>query len=203
MATAEKLDLRKVHRADYAAPKKPRRIDTTPGRYLAIQGRGAPGDETFQAAIDALYTVAYTMKWTFKMAKGRDYAVCCLECQYWSRKRDLSRVPKEEWNWKFLIRTPDFIREKDLAETQAACLEKGKTALVKKVKLESLEEGPVVQMLHVGPYDECGRTLEQMEVFARENDLSFRGRHHEIYISDPRRVPPERLKTIMRMPVKG
>jgi hypothetical protein len=202
MNNPKKLDLRKELKAEYAAPKRPRVVETSPGRYLAIQGRGEPGLAEFQAAIEAIYTLAYTLKFAFKMEKGRDYGVMCLEAEYWAAGQDLTTVPKSQWKWRFLVRTPDFVTEEDVAEVRTRCLAKGKTPLVKKVKLVSLDGGPAVQMLHIGPYDSCGPTYEAMRAFAQEESRKIRGRCHEIYISDPRRVPPERLKTILRLRVR-
>jgi hypothetical protein len=100
-----------------------------------------------------------------------------------------------------MIRTPDFVGEKDLQEAIAACQKKGQVLEVAKVRLETLHEGLCVQVLHVGPYSEEGETIARMNEFAKQRGLSFHGLHHEIYLSDPRRVSPDRLKTILRMPV--
>jgi hypothetical protein len=100
-----------------------------------------------------------------------------------------------------IIRVPDFIKEKDLQQTFAQLRAKGKDGDFENVKLESLDEGSCVQMLHVGPYNQENRTIDQMLAFAEEKGLTCRGKHHEIYLSDPRRVPPERLRTILRLPV--
>jgi hypothetical protein len=101
-----------------------------------------------------------------------------------------------------LIRTPEFVRAAEIKKAAAVLLEKGKPADVKEVKLEPLAEGRCVQMLHVGPYDKEPETVSAMQAFAESKGLALHGLHHEIYISDPRRVPPERLKTILRHPVK-
>ncbi len=108
----------------------------------------------------------------------------------------------EEWRWQLLIRTPDFVREADLRQALTALLKRGKAEAAKRVRLESLTEGPCVQMLHVGPYERECDTIALMQAFAEKKQLKFSGRHHEIYLSDPRRVPLERLKTILRHPVR-
>ena len=107
-----------------------------------------------------------------------------------------------QWRWKLLIRTPDFITPEELHEAKAKLLAKGKGPEVSQVGLESIEEGPCVQMLHVGPYDTEPETISALAAFARENGLELHGLHHEVYLSDPRRVPPERLRTILRLPVR-
>ena len=178
-------------------------MKTRPAKYLAIAGRGKPGDELFQAQIGALYGVAYTLKFT-KKAAGQDYKVATLEGLYWGDDPAacLFDKPPEAMNWKLLIRTPDFITQKDLKQALAALAEKGKAPQAGEVKLEKLNEGLCVQMLHVGPYDAEKRTVDAMAAMTEESGLVAAGPHHEIYLSDPRRVPEERLKTILRMPVR-
>jgi hypothetical protein len=199
---APKLDLYKVHKAEYVTPKKPVLIQTKAAKYLTIIGRGAPAGEAFQKGVGVLYNVAFTLKMAKKFA-GKDYKVCHLEGLWWGDKEgeDFAVQPAETWNWKLIIRVPDFISAKDLAGTIATLKDKGKPPVVADVKLETIEEGQCVQMLHVGPYSKEGETISQMIALARENRLSCRGRHHEIYLSDPRRVPAERLRTILRLPV--
>ncbi len=202
MPTAQKLDLYKIHKDEYVTPKKPVLIQTKPAKYLTVTGRGAPASEAFQKSVVALYGVAFTLKMAKKFA-GSDYKVMNLEGLWWGEKEgeDFSTQPPETWNWKLLIRVPDFISAQDLRKTQATLKEKGKAPEAADVKLETLKEGQCVQMLHVGPYGKEGETITQMIAVAREKNLACRGHHHEIYLSDPRRVPPERLRTILRLPV--
>jgi hypothetical protein len=194
-----KLDLYKLHKTEYAAPRKPVLIHVKPAQYLTIEGRGAPGGARFQACIGALYGMAFTIKMARKFAGKQDYAVCKLEGQYFG---DLSAMAKDDWSWKLLIRTPDFIAAKDLESAVAVLLKRGKTAEVKEVKIETFHEGECVQMLHVGPYDKECESIAIMRQFAEAAGLMLAGPHHEIYLSDPRRVPPERLKTILRQPMR-
>lgn len=202
MGTEAKLDLYKLHKAEYAAPRKPALVKIQPALYLSIQGRGEPGGEVFQGKIGALYSMAFTIKMTRKFEGLGDYAVCKLEAVWWSdEEEDLSLVPPERWQWQLLIRTPDFVGREDLERAAAKLVEKGKHREVQEVVLTTLNEDLCVQMLHVGPYEREGETLARMKAFADEQGLSFRDKHHEIYLSDPRRVPPERLKTILRHPV--
>ena len=204
MAKTDKLDLYKQHRQDYVASKKaPALVDVSPAVYLAIGGQGAPGGETFTARAGGIYSMAFTIKMTRKFAGLGDYKVCHLEGLWWgSGKGNFVDQPREKWRWKLLIRTPDFITPADLKQARQALEAKGKPPEFNQVKLESIDEGPCVQMLHVGPYSTEGQTIQIMGQFAKENGLSFHGRHHEIYLSDPRRVPPERLRTILRHPVR-
>jgi len=202
MPTAPKLDLYKAHKAEYVTPKKPVLIQTQRAKYLAITGRGAPAGEAFQKAVGALYNVAYTLKMAKKSA-GKNYKVCNLEGLWWGENEaeNFATQPSDTWNWKIVIRVPDFISAKDLKDAIGTLKEKGKPPETAEVKLEKLDEGQCVQMLHVGPYAKEAETISQMLALATERGLSCHGLHHEIYLSDPRRVPPERLRTILRLPV--
>lgn len=205
MSKTEKTDLYKLHKDEYVTPKKPVLINVKPAAYLTIAGKGEPGGEEFQDRVGALYSMAYTIKMTRKFEGLQDYAVCKLEAQWWveGEPEDFATVPKDQWQWKLLIRTPDFITQADLDKAVAALTKKGKSPTVKDVVLETIDEGRCVQMLHVGPYDREGETVAVMNAFMKEQGLKRHGLHHEIYLSDPRRVPPERLKTILRLPVSG
>lgn len=200
MPTAEKTDLYRIHKAEYAAPKKPVLVKTRPAHYLTISGQGAPGSPGFQEKVGTLYSVAYTLKMAKKFA-GKDYKVCNLEGLYWGSSSETGSFDFNDCEWLLIIRVPDFIKEKDLQQTFTELRAKGKAGDFENVKLESLDEGSCVQMLHVGPYNQENRTIDQMLAFAENEGLTCRGKHHEIYLSDPRRVPPERLRTILRLPV--
>jgi hypothetical protein len=197
----DKIDLFKTHKADYTTPRKPVLLTIAPAVYLVAEGQGRPGGTAFQERIGALYGVAFTIKMTRKFAGLQDYAVCKLEAQYFF-DRDPSQVPMEEWRWRMMIRTPDFIKKADLAQARAALAERGNAGGTSTVTLERITEGRCVQMLHVGPYDREGETVEIMKDFARREGWQLKGPHHEIYLSDPRRVAPEKLRTILRIPIK-
>ena len=201
MAVAQKLDLYKLHKSEYVTPKKPVFIDTKAAKYLTIQGKGEPGGAEFQAQVGALHGVAYTLKFASKFA-GRDYRVCHLEGLWMGPKGwDISQPPPKEWRWKLLIRVPDFTTEEQVKQAIAELKKKGKAPAAPKVKLATIDEGRCVQMLHVGPYSEEVKTVEQMMAAAQDQGLKVRGPHHEIYLSDPRMVAPERLRTILRYSV--
>ena len=205
MAEAKKLDLYKEHKAEYVAKKTPALVKVAPARYLTIEGIGEPGGEDFQAKVQAMYGVAFTIKMTRKFVGKGDYKVCHLEGLWWAgaNKHDFMSVPKDRWKWKLLIRVPEFISADDLSSAKAALREKGKPPEFEQVRLETIDEGPCVQMLHVGPYADEPASLAAMAAFAEEEGVAFHGLHHEIYLSDPRRVPPERVRTILRHPVKS
>ncbi len=201
MTTSEKIDLYKIYKAEYVASKKPMLVETTDSRYLAIDGKGAPGGDEFSQKLGALYSVAYTVKMAKKFA-GQDYKVCGLEGLWWGMGENFEETPQSEWQWKLVIRTPDFVSQDDIKQALLQLKKRGKECTTPP-KLERINEGLCVQMLHVGPYDQEQDTIQQMFAFAAQQGLRPHGAHHEVYLSDPRRVPPERLRTILRHPVRG
>lgn len=197
-----RLDLMKLHKAEYATPKTPAFVNVARGKYLACDGEGAPNGPSFAEAVGALYGVAYTIKMR-KKREGSDYGVAPLEALWWSADpgKPMPDAPAD-WRWKAVIRLPDFITLVDLELAVAELERKGRGEAARRVLLEELEEGDCVQMLHVGPYSAEPATIEAMNGFVAAHGRTLRGRHHEIYLSDPRRVPPERLRTILRLPVE-
>jgi len=202
MPTMEKIDLFKQHKADYVAKRNPVLVEIAETTYLAIEFQGAPGGPAFTDAVGALYAIAYTVKMTRKAEGLGDYVICKLESLMWVEAGDPALVPKDQWHWRLLIRTPEVVSPQDLERASEVLLSKGKPAGVRDVYLTKLTEGLCVQMLHQGSYESEGDTIAPMTAFAEEKSLTFHSHHHEIYLSDPRRVPPERLKTILRHPVR-
>ena len=201
----DKLDLRKELKRYYTAKRKPDMVDVPPGRFLTYTGRGAPDGEAYQAAMTALYGLSYALKFRSK-AEGRDFTVMALEGLWWwddPTVFDLDEAPpRDEWNWKSMIRQPDFITQEIVDEVRPEVREKRGPA-VDSVALETFHEGLSAQILHVGPYSEEGPTGRALHAFIEESGYRMRGRHHEIYLGDPRRSKPENLKTILRQPVEA
>lgn len=200
----QKLDLKRELRRFYSAKMDPAIIDVPLGKFLAIEGQGEPGGEAYQKGLEALFTAAYTLKFQSK-AQGRDFTVMGLEGLWWWDPPASSpeEVPRDEWRWKSLMRQPDFITAEMVEEAKAAAKERGKGGeLLDQIVLEEFHEGLSAQILHIGPYSEERRSIEKMDSFIEENGYRMRGRHHEIYLSDPRRVAPEKLKTIIRHPIE-
>ena len=191
-----KLDLYAQHKDEYVTPSEPLLITVKPARYLSITGKGEPGGDAFQVSTAALYNVAFTVKMSRKAA-GRDYAVSKLEGLWWGKSKNGA-----VWNWQLLIRVPEWIHGREVSEAAEGLVKKGKPKEVLNVELVVLNEGRSVQMLHVGPYDREAETIRQMAAFATARRLAFRGKHHEIYLSDPRRVAASKLRTILRYPVE-
>ena len=201
MPTAAKVDLYKDYKKEYAATPKPAVVQMRPAVYLAISGQGAPGGAVFTDAMAALYGMAFTVKMTRKFAGNVDYVIGKLEA-LWPNLSCDNMPDKDHWAWQFLIRTPSFVTQKDLTQARETLLKRGKGKDAERVELLTLKEGLCVQALHVGPYEEAGKTIAAMQVFAEKEGLHFAGAHHEIYLSDPRRVDPAKLKTILREPVR-
>ena len=195
-----KLDLRKDLKPLYAAAVKAvtfvhaARID-----FLAVDGYGHPDNsgQEFQRAIELLYSASFTLKFqTKKAAPDKDWAVMPLEGLWWHED------PKADWNWTLMIAQPPFVTTAQVKAVLKDLNQKKATEDYSKVRLERLAEGKCVQTLHVGPYSAEETTIQRMSEFARANGYELAGKHHEIYMNDPKRVPPERLKTILRYPVK-
>ena len=173
MASADKIDLFKQHKDQYKAAKKPILVTMDEARYLSIDGRGEPGGDEFTDKIGALYGAAYTIKMTRKFSGQQDYVICKLEALWrFEEGKDFESTPREDWQWKLMIRTPDIVKPEELEKAAAVLVEKGKSPSVREVKLEDISEGLCVQMLHVGPYDKEGDTVEVMKTFAEEQGLS-------------------------------
>ncbi len=200
-----KIDLFKQHADEYAADaEQPRLVQVNQGAYLTVTGQGAPESDAFQDAVGGLYGAAYTIKMTRKFAGQGDYKIAPLQGQWWtdSGEPNITLVPRPQWRWKLLIRTPPEITEQDLTQAKDKLRSKKKPPAFEQVTLEQWAEGSCVQMLHIGPYSEEKTTIDRMLAFAAERKLQPHGHHHEIYLSDPRRTKPQKLRTILRMPVK-
>jgi hypothetical protein len=180
-------------------------VDVGTGTFLAVRGSGAPGGDAFQEAVGALYGVAFTVKMTrkHKLKVGPDYKIAPLEGLYWTADdADVFGLDAlDTLSWQLLVRTPDFIMQADVDAAAETLEARGKGSSGGRVRLESFSEGRSVQMLHIGPYATEPETVAVMREYTQKAGLRFRGRHHEIYLSDPRRVPEERLRTVLRQPV--
>lgn len=198
--SAKKLDLYARHKNEYVAGKLPALVRVGPARYLGITGRSAPGAEEFVRAVGALYNVAFTIKMARKFA-GSDYTVTKLEGLWWLNGAGVVPTATTVWNWHLLLRVPTFIKQREVRNTIDELVASGKGEDVRRVQLVELDEGQCVQILHIGPYTDEKESIEKMRAFAAQAGRSFTGKHHEIYLSDPRRVKPENLKTILRYPV--
>ncbi|MCX5684725.1 MAG: GyrI-like domain-containing protein [Planctomycetota bacterium] len=204
----EKLDLRKKLASLYKASAQEQALVEVPALdYLMVDGRGDPeSSPAFQQAIEALYGISYTLKFGLKEREGMDWRVMGMEGLWWAAGKDPGEAfrsgDKARWQWTLLIAQPDFVTRAFVEEARTELLAHRKMPAAKLVRLERLDEGLSAQILHVGPYAEVRPTIDLMHAFIQEKGYEFAGKHHEIYLSDPRRTKPERLKTILRQPVK-
>ncbi len=180
-------------------------VDVPPLQYLMIDGHGDPNTAPeYQAALESLYALAYRLKFLSKK-QGQDYVVPPLEGLWWAEDMETftTQRDKSAWDWTAMIMQPEWITREMFDEAvQQVAKAKGLPALAK-VRLESYHEGLSVQILHVGSYDDEAPTLQRMHhEFIPQNGYEMAGKHHEIYLSDPRRVAPEKLRTILRQPVR-
>lgn len=180
-------------------------VDVPPLQFLMVDGHGDPNTaQAYQDALEALYAVAYKIKFTSKQMLDKDYTVPPLEGLWWAE--DMAsftvRRDKSQWDWTMMIMQPAWITAAIFEEARTAVEKQKGLPALSKVRLETYHEGLSVQILHVGSYDDEGPTLARLhQEFMPANGYVPNGRHHEIYLSDPRRVAPEKLKTVLRQPV--
>jgi len=201
---ADKLDLYKAHKDQYKATAKPRIVELPPIHYLVVEAEGSPTDDRFMEVMGALYGIAYTLKFMYKN-KGQDFVVSKLEGMWFPEggfDQKIENPSEMNWKYKLMIRMPEFVRQDDLPTAREQLEKKKKEGPFDLVNLSIIEEGTVVQALHIGPYAEETPTLEAMHTWAGEQGYKHLPNHHEIYLSDPRRGDPAKLRTILRTPVE-
>lgn len=206
----EKLDLAKRFRAYYSAGPKPALKQLEACTYISISGKGDPSGQAFQENLQALYSVVYNLKFAYK-AMGNDFVVAKLEglWNFDTQKFKITslaeaplKVPRSEWNYRMLIRLPDFVNQEQLDKAKIRVMAKKGLELVKKVELFSLPVRTVVEMMHLGAFDDEYQSLLQIQEFIQEKQLLPDGLHQEVYLSNFNTTEPSKLKTILREPVK-
>ena len=178
-------------------------VDVPAINFLMVDGAGDPNTaQAYKDAIEALFSVAYTLKFARRKAgKGPDFAVMPLETLWWSDDMgDFIRGDKSRWKWTAMMALPDFATAKDVAEAKRQAAAKKELAALAALRLERFREGPAAQILYTGPFADEGPTIEAIHRFITDSGKTLSGRHHEIYLSDFRRTAPEKLKTIIRQP---
>jgi hypothetical protein len=202
------FDLVKQLKPLYApSPRHPAIVEVPELAFLMIDGRGDPnGSESYQDALGALYGIAYTLKFTLKKADPeRDFKVAPLEGLWWSDAErpslDELQADRDAWNWTMMIALPDAVTAAEVGAAAEAAARRRPLPAAAHVRLERFAEGLAAQIMHVGPYSAEGPTIARLHDFVEEQGYELRGRHHEIYLGDPRRTAPERLKTVLRHPV--
>lgn len=205
-----KIDLKKENKELYSPSKKEPEIVKVPEmNFLMIDGQGDPNiSKEYQNAMEVLFPVSYKTKFISKKEKSQDYVVMPLEGLWWvENMEDFSIEDKSSWKWTAMIRQPDFITKSIIKQAMEEVEAKKNPDALSKMRFESLKEGLSAQIMHIGPYSEEGPTVEKLHNFIHENGYEFDGsrsgqKHHEIYLSDMRRTKPERLRTIIRQPMK-
>ncbi|MQY22509.1 GyrI-like domain-containing protein [Nocardia macrotermitis] len=199
-----KIDFRRTLDSYRAGSGEFRVLDVPPMRYVMVDGRGDPNTAPeFTAALEALYPVAYKLKFASKQDLGRDYVVPPLEGLWWSERMETftSARDKSRWNWTIMSMIPEWIT-REMFEAAVIKAAAKNPSVPDRVRLETLTEGRCVQTLHIGSFDDEGETLARMHHdFIPASGLTMTGRHHEIYLSDFRRTAPAELRTILRQPV--
>jgi len=200
----DKFDPKRAYRELYAPPREFVFVEVPEFLYLAIDGNGDPNTAPeYASALEALYPVAYSIKFASKRA-GRDFVVGPLE-GLWRADDATSFVGrrKDEWSWTMLIVQPEWVTPADVADAVAAVGAKKSLPSLGLVRPLRYAEGRCVQILHVGSYDDETPTLARLhDEFMPQHGLTFNGDHHEIYLSDQRRTAPDRLRTVLRQPVR-
>jgi hypothetical protein len=206
----EKIDLKKELKHLYApSARKVTIVDVPRFNFVMLDGAIAPGDtpetsQEFQDAFGALYGASFTLKFMSKLRETNpiDYTVMALEGLWWTDTGEFNFQTVEEWKWTLMMMQPDHITQDMFQEAARQLKEKRNNPAIDRLRFESFQEGLCVQIMHIGPYSEEPRTIEKMKVFARANGYALCGKHHEIYIGDPRRAKPDRLKTVLRHPIE-
>ncbi len=199
----KKLDLKKEFGELYKASAKKAAIVEVPAmNFLMIDGCGDPNGPEYQEAIEALYGVSFTVKFTVKQSTGPDYVVAPLEGLWWME--DMAKFDMEardDWLWTAMILQLEFVTAELVKEAMAQVEAKKNPPALCKMRFEEFKEGRCAQIMHVGPYEQECATVATLHEFIAAKGCQMRGKHHEIYLSDPRRTAPEKLKTIVRQPV--
>jgi hypothetical protein len=206
----KKLELRRKYKYLFLpSAKKVEVVEVPDFLFIMIDGRIEKGrspstSPAYQEAMQALYGAAYTLKFMSKLRKKNaiDYPVMALEGLWWAEGGKFDITKPDTWRWRAMIMQPDHITAEMFAEALEKLRQKHPSPSVENLRLQRFREGLSIQILHIGPYAAEPATLERMKSFAAENGYALRNEHHEIYLSDPRRAAPEKLRTVLRHPVR-
>ena len=206
------FDFKKEYKAFYMPKNKPEIVDVPRANYIAVRGKGNPNEVggEYQQAVSILYAIAYTLKMSYKsdykIEGFFEYVVPPLEGFWWQDNVvGVDYSDKSTFNWISVIRLPDFVTRDDFVWAVETASKKKKMDCSQAEYL-TIDEGLCVQMMHIGPYDDEPASVAMMNVFLKENgyitDINENRKHHEIYLSDPRKSAPEKIKTVIRQPIK-
>ena len=202
----ERFDYRTEYRNLYSAkPTAVQELSVPPLQFVSVNGQGSPQGPDFLNAVGALYSLSYTLKMSRKRAgHGPDYTIAPLEGLWWMADgSDFDQKRTPDWRWTLMIMQPPFITPAEFKSAVATLSQKKPSPTLERLALTTLEEDRVVQLMHIGPYDAELPSVQKLAAFCSEKHYQFIGKHHEIYLSDPRRTRPDRLRTILRRPIKA
>lgn len=179
-------------------------VDVPAMNFIMVDGEGDPNTETwYEAAIEALYAIAYSIKFIVKeRSADLDFVVPPLEGLWWAEQmKAFSEAERDAWQWTMMIMMPEPVDRELYLQGHAKACEKKCLVAAEMMRFEEYDEGLSAQIMHIGPYDEERPTIERLHAFIVGEGREPRGKHHEIYLSDPRRTKPENLRTVLRQPV--
>ena len=197
-----KLDWKKDLKALYFPPAEPVLMDVSSINYLMLDGHGDPNhSEHYQTVVEALFSLAYTLKFAIKKAEGLEYAVFPAEGLWWVEDmHTFSMDHKQDWDWTMMNAHPDCVTADWVEQARGDALKKKGLALLEQVRFTDYAEGPCAQLMHTGPYAAEGPNIARLHAFIEAQGGVRAGKHHEIYLNDMRRIVPEKLKTVIRQP---
>jgi hypothetical protein len=178
-------------------------VDVPAMNFFLVDGEGAPASPQYSEAIEALFSVSYALKFMVKKGRGIDYAVMPLEGLWWvDDMTKFSAERKDEWKWTAMIMQPKYVSAEDFKMAVEQVKKKKNPAALSKVRFESFKEGPAAQIIYVGPFSAEGPTIQKIHAHIQSSGHMLSGKHHEIYLNNPASTAPEKLKTILRQPMK-
>ncbi|MFN8482005.1 MAG: GyrI-like domain-containing protein [Anaerolineae bacterium] len=199
----ETIDVKKLYKALYNPPSKaPVLIEVPPLDYLMIDGQGDPNGAAFADATQALYSAAYTLKFMLQKETGVKYSVPAMSALWWAdNMEDFLNANRDQWKWTAMIMQPVAITPEQMSQAVADAGRKRDLPALAGLRLERFAEGLAAQIMHIGPYSAEPPTIQRLHAFIHDRGYALRGKHHEVYLSDPRRTAPEKMKTVIRQPV--
>lgn len=196
-----KRELQRLYRPRAGEPEL---VEVPPMNFLMIDGAGDPNRErSYQEAVEALFSVAYAVKFKAKKTLAIDYGVPPLEGLWWARDmKDFVAGDKAKWKWTMMIMQPEFVHAALVRDTIAEVGEKKGLPALGKLRFEKFVEGKCAQTLHIGPFSAEGPAIARLHAFIAALGAKLHGKHHEIYLSDIRRADPAKWKTVLRQPLR-
>jgi hypothetical protein len=202
----DKIDYKKEFKSLYNPPSKEVVVVDVPAfNFVMVDGKGDPNtSQEYREAVEALFAVSYALKFMVKKGKSAvDYGVLPLEGLWWADDMNsFVAGNKATWKWTAMIMQPNVVTEALFHEAVEQTVEKKDLPAVPKLRIEAFNEGLSAQIMHIGPYAAEQPTVEKIHNYIKANGYEFNGKHHEIYISDPRKAAPEKMKTVVRQPMK-